>query len=106
MSAPTTELYNSEEQPTNTHPRELCTQTQYLPEVGQLTYSLLEEPRIGGERAYAITVRCNGAGAFSACRTIRDITTNRNLALRLFWQVCRGHVTPYGLLDILPELLP
>ncbi len=81
-------------------------QTLFLPEAGQLTYLLLEEPLAGGERTYAITVRCTGENAFAESRTIRDITTNRDLALRLFWQVCRGQVTPYGLLDVLPELLP
>ncbi len=106
MSIQTTEIYNNEEKQLAAHPRELCTQTQYLPEAGQFTYSLLEETLSGGELAYAITVRCEGEGALSECRTVRSITTNRDLALRLFWQVCRGQVTPWGLLDVLPELLP
>ncbi len=106
MCTQTAEAYDHGEDHTDMHTRELCIQTLFLPEVGQLTYVLLEEPLAGGEYTYAITVRCVGERVFSACRTVHDITTNRDLALRLFWQVCRGTVTPWGLLELLPELLP
>ncbi len=101
-----TQSYSGMYKQTMERTREICVQSVFLPEVGQVSYVLFEEPIGGGERAYAITVRCSGGGAWAESQTVRDITTDRDLALRIFWQVCRGQVTPWGLMDLIPELLP
>ncbi len=88
------------------HSREICQQTITLPEVGDVTYLLWEEILSTGEKAYAITIRCPAGKVFMDAKTVRDITTDRDLALRIFWQICRGKTTPWGLLDLIPELLP
>jgi len=85
--------------------RKLCTQTMDLPEIGQTTYILLEDLLPNGERYYSISVRLDGLLG-SESRTVRDVTGNRQLALHLFWMICRGTVTPCALTEVLSELLP
>lgn len=83
----------------------LCTQTIELPEIGRITYTLLEVILPSGERYYSITVEMNGP-LHRECSSVPNITCNRQLALRMFWMVCRGTVTPCTLTDILSDLLP
>jgi len=83
----------------------LCRQHRFLEETGRLTYSLTEDTLPDGGSYYSITIDCAG-DALLDHRTVRNFTTDRQEALRIFWQLCRGTVTPYGLLEILPELLP
>lgn len=83
----------------------LCTQTIDLPEIGRTTYILLEDILPCGERYYSITVQLDGPLG-SECRTVRDITGDRDLALHMFWMICRGTVTPCTLTDVLSDLLP
>ena len=83
----------------------LCTQTRFLPLLGKTVYILTEDPLPGGESQYAITIQCDNS-TLEPQRTVRDITTDRSLALSLFWKICRGSVTPCTLTEVLSELLP
>lgn len=83
----------------------LCSQIRFLPKVGRIVYILTEDLLPGGEAQYSITIECD-AEALEARRTVRDITTDRDFALSLFWKICRGTVTPYTLTEVLSELLP
>lgn len=85
--------------------RKLCTQTLDLSEAGRTTYILLEDILPNGERYYSITVELVGPKGCE-CRTVRDITGNRQFAMRLFWMICRGTVTPCTLTEVLSDLLP
>lgn len=82
----------------------LCTQTIDLPDVGRTTYILLEDLLPNGERCYSITVQLEGTLGIERC-TVQDITGNRQLALQLFWKICRGTVTPCTLTEVLSDLL-
>ena len=85
--------------------RKLCTQTIDLPEIGRITYLLLEDILPSGEHYYSITVELAGTLQHD-CRSVQNITCNRQLALRMFWMICRGTVTPCTLTDVLSDLLP
>ncbi|MBQ8402040.1 MAG: hypothetical protein IJX14_08930 [Clostridia bacterium] len=85
--------------------QKLCTQTIDLPEAGRTTYTLTEDILPTGERCYSISIVLDSP-AGTESRTVRDVTGDRELALRLFWMLCRGTVTPCTLTEVLPELLP
>jgi len=83
----------------------LCTQTIDLPEAGRTTYTLLEDILPCGEYCYSISIHLDGPQGIE-CRTVRDITGSRELALHMFWMICRGTVTPCTLTEVLSDLLP
>lgn len=83
----------------------LCTQTHDIPDIGKATSMLLEDTLPNGMREYSITVRlCNDHGQEE--RTVHNVTTDRQFAMKLFWQICRGEVTPCALCEVLAELIP
>ena len=83
----------------------LCTKTIDLPQLGRITYILLEDSLPCGERYYSITIQLDGSRRRES-RTVQDITGDRELALHLFWMLCRGTVTPCTLTEVLSDLLP
>lgn len=85
--------------------RFLCRQHRFTEETGRLTYTLTEDILPDGTHHYSITIDCDGVVLLDH-KTVRNFTTDKQTALQIFWQLCHGTVTPYGLLEILPELLP
>lgn len=84
--------------------RNLCVQTQQLEPIGICTYTLTEENMPVCGKSYRITVTLDNANLHFT-ESVRDVTTILDIALRLFWKVCRGHVTPMTLRDVLMDLL-
>ncbi|MBQ8642994.1 MAG: hypothetical protein IJ480_12355 [Clostridia bacterium] len=88
--------------------QKLCTQTVFLPEIGRITYILTEDTLPNGEHCYSITVQYTDSSPSNTIlesRTVRDVTADRHTAFCLFWQVCRGTVTPCTLTEVLSDLL-
>ncbi len=83
----------------------LCRQIRFLPETGKMIYLLTEDTLPNGESYYSLSIDCDG-DAYLDHKTVQNFTMDRQLALRLFWQICRGTVTPYGLLEVLSEMIP
>lgn len=91
--------------------KRLCTQTMDIPiagdtpAVGRTTTTLLEDILPNGLRQYSITVQlCSDHGVEE--RTVSNVTTDKQFAMELFWQICRGTVTPCSLTEVLSELIP
>lgn len=84
--------------------RNLCVQTQQLETIGICTYTLTEENMAVCGKSYRITVTLDSAN-LHITESVRDVTTLPDIALRLFWKICRGHVTPMTLRDVLTDLL-
>lgn len=86
--------------------QKVCTQTIHIPDIGTTVYLLLEDILPNGLRHYSLTVKLTKTDHQQEECTVRDVTTDRQLALQLFWQLCRGTVTPCTLTEVLAELLP
>lgn len=86
-------------------PQKLCTQTIDVPDVGKTTTILWEDTMPNGSRQYSIAVHLQNDHVQEE-RTVRDVTTNKQFAMQLFWQICRGTVTPCSLAEVLSELIP
>lgn len=84
--------------------RNLCVQTIQLEPFGFCTYTLTEEDIPVYGKSYRITVTLDNAN-MHITESVRDVTTITDFALRLFWKVCRGHVTPLTLRDVLTDLI-
>lgn len=90
-----------------THPQQkVCTQTIHIPDVGTTAYILLEETMPSGLRYYSMTVCLSKLDHRQEECTVKNVTTDRQFAMQLFWQICRGTVTPCALTEVLSELLP
>lgn len=86
--------------------QKVCTQTINIPCVGTIVYILLEDTLPNGLRYYSIAVKLTKINHQQEESTVQNVTTDRQLALQLFWQLCRGTVTPCTLTEVLAELLP
>lgn len=86
--------------------QKVCTQTISIPNVGTTVYILLEDTLPNGLRYYSINVKLTKTEHPPEECTVRNVTTDRQFALQLFWQLCRGNVTPCTLTEVLTELLP
>ena len=84
--------------------RNICVQTVQLESCGICTYTLTEENLPVCGKSYRITVTLDNANLHFT-ESVRDVTTLPDMALRLFWKVCRGQVTPLTLRDVLTDLL-
>ncbi len=84
--------------------RNICVQTIQLEPHGICTYTLTEENMPVCGKSYRITVTLDNANLHYT-ESVRDVTTISEIALRLFWKICRGHVTPLTLRDVLMDLL-
>ena len=85
--------------------KRLCTQTMDIQNVGRATTTLLEDVLPNGLRQYSITVQLSSDHGVEE-RTVSNVTTNKPFAMELFWQICRGTVTPCTLTEVLSELIP
>ncbi len=85
--------------------KRLCTQTMDIPNVGRTTTTLLEDTLPNGLRQYSITVQLSSDHGLEE-RTVPNVTTNKQFAMELFWQICRGTVTPCALIEVLSEMIP
>lgn len=85
--------------------KKLCSQTIHAPDIGRITTTLLEDTLPDGLQQYSITVQlCSNASLEE--HTVPNVTTNKQFAMQLFWQICRGTVTPCTLTEVLSELIP
>lgn len=85
--------------------KRLCTQTMDIQNVGRATTTLLEDVLPNGLRQYSITVQLSSDHGVEE-RTVSNVTTDKPFAMELFWQICRGTVTPCALTEVLSELIP
>lgn len=85
--------------------KRLCTQTMDIQNVGRATTTLLEDVLPNGLRQYSITVQLSSDHGVEE-RTVSNVTTDKPFAMELFWQICRGTVTPCTLTEVLSELIP
>lgn len=84
--------------------QKVCIHTLHLPDIGKLTYTLLEDFLPNGDRYYSMSISLEGSAGTEKC-SVRDITGNRQFAIRLFQMICRGTVTPCTLTEVLEDLL-
>lgn len=87
-----------------TEVRNVCVQTIHLEQLGTCTYTLTEEDTPVYGSSYRITVTLD-SGVYRQTESVRDVTTIYPFAMRLFWKICRGHVTPTTLRDVISDLL-
>lgn len=86
--------------------QKVCTQTINIPNVGTTVYTLLEDTLPNGLQYYSLQVKLTNMDLQQEENTVRNVTTDRQFALQLFWQLCRGNVTPCALTEVLAELIP
>lgn len=86
--------------------QKVCTQTINIPNVGTTVYTLLEDTLPNGLQYYSLQIKLTNMELQQEENTVRNVTTDRQFALQLFWQLCRGNVTPCTLTEVLTELIP